>query len=316
MAMIAVTATQHQCLVGTVRTPPPTMGVEATLVVAHRLLNNPPSAHASSSATEQWHHDVDQLVVATINTLHHEGGRQELAAAHSCSPSAARALPSTRMPHQARVLPSITTVDLRDKLIRRHRGEDSRITIERHHERQHNVEGRNLERDFESLALAREAPAAHAMRPPSSPAGSGWCMVLAPHLQIVVWPRKFFWPHLLEKYNGTANPAEFLQIYSTTILAAGGDETIMANYFPVALIGTAWSWLMNLPEGTLTSWQEPCLQFTANFESAYARPCNKTDLHAVRQCLGESLRSFIQQFSQIHNIIPRISNTFVVFRQG
>jgi hypothetical protein len=46
----------------------------------------------------------------------------------------------------------------------------------------------------------------------------------------------------------------------------------MANYFPVALIGTAQSWLMNLPEGTLTSWQELCHQFTTNFESAYARP--------------------------------------------
>jgi hypothetical protein len=30
----------------------------------------------------------------------------------------------------------------------------------------------------------------------------------------------------------------------------------MANYFPVALTGTTWSWLMNLSEGTLTSWQE------------------------------------------------------------
>jgi hypothetical protein len=27
----------------------------------------------------------------------------------------------------------------------------------------------------------------------------------------------------------------------------------MANYFPVALTGTARSWLMNLPEGTLHS---------------------------------------------------------------
>jgi hypothetical protein len=75
----------------------------------------------------------------------------------------------------------------------------------------------------------------------------------------------------------------------------------MTNYFPVALIGTAWSWLMNLPEGTLTSWQEPCRQFTANFESVYVLPCNKTDLHAMRQCLGESLRSFIQQFSQCYS---------------
>jgi hypothetical protein len=49
-------------------------GVEATLVVAHRLLNNPPSVHASPSTAEQWCHDVDQLIVAAINTPHHEGG--------------------------------------------------------------------------------------------------------------------------------------------------------------------------------------------------------------------------------------------------
>ena len=142
-------------------------------------------------------------------------------------------------------------------------------------------------------------------------------MALAPHLRMVVWPRKFR-PHLSEKYDGTVNPAEFLQIYSTSILAAGGDEAIMANYFPVALTGTARSWLMNLPEGTLDSWPELCRQFTANFESAYARQGNETDLHAVQQCPGESLRSFIQRFSQVRNTIPHISNASVVvaFRQG
>jgi hypothetical protein len=46
----------------------------------------------------------------------------------------------------------------------------------------------------------------------------------------------------------------------------------MANYFPVALTGMAQSWLMNLSKGTLDSWSELCHQFTANFESAYARP--------------------------------------------
>jgi hypothetical protein len=111
---------------------------------------------------------------------------------------------------------------------------------------------------------------------------------------------------------------EFLQIYSTSILAAGGDEVIMANYFPVALTGTARFWLMNLPEGTLDSWPELCRQFTANFESAYARPDNETDLHAVQHRPGESLCSFIQRFSQVHNTIPCISNASVVvaFRQG
>jgi hypothetical protein len=124
--------------------------------------------------------------------------------------------------------------DLHDELIYRRRGEDIRITIERHHERRHNIEGRNLEQDFKSLAPAREAPVTCVMRPSSSPVGSGGCMMLAPHLRVVVWPRKFR-PHLPEKYDGTVNPAKFLQIYSTSILAAGGDEVIMANYFPVAL---------------------------------------------------------------------------------
>jgi hypothetical protein len=61
----------------------------------------------------------------------------------------------------------------------------------------------------------------------------------------------------------------------------------VANYFPVDLTGTARSWLMNLPEGTLHSWLELCRQFTANFESAYARPGNETDLHTIQQRLGK-----------------------------
>jgi hypothetical protein len=76
----------------------------------------------------------------------------------------------------------------------------------------------------------------------------GGCMALAPHLRMVVWLHKF-WLHLPEKYNKTVNPAEFLQIYSTSILATGGNEVILTNYFPVALTRTTRSWLMNPPRG-------------------------------------------------------------------
>jgi hypothetical protein len=63
-------------------------------------------------------------------------------------------------------------------------------------------------------------------------------MALAPHLHMVVWPPKFR-PHLPEKYDGTVNPTELLQIYSTSILTAGGNAAVMANYFPIALRGMA-----------------------------------------------------------------------------
>jgi hypothetical protein len=94
---------------------------------------------------------------------------------------------------------------------------------------------------------------------------------------------------LSKKYDGSVYPTEFLQIYSTSILAAGGNEAVMANYFPVALTGMTRSWLMNLPEWSLTSWGELCHQFMANLESTYACIDNEVDLHTVQYCPGESL---------------------------
>jgi hypothetical protein len=127
---------------------------------------------------------------------------------------------------------------LRDELERRCSSEDDRITIERRRERHRNLDG--------GFDVADTTPLRQAARTPTSPGFGSDYMALAPHLCMVVWPRKFR-PHLLEKYDGSVNPAEFLQIYATSILTAGANEAVMANYFPVALTSTARSWLMNLP---------------------------------------------------------------------
>jgi hypothetical protein len=168
------------------------------------------------------------------------------------APSVARASSAARVPSAAHApkvscvpVASIATADLCDKLERHREGEDGRITIERLCERRRNLKG-----DYGTPVAA---PTTRATSTPSSLGAAGGCMALAPHLYMVVWPRKF-WPHLPKKYGRTGNPAEFLQIYSTSILTAGGDETVMANYFPVAMTGMARSRVMNPPEGTLTSW--------------------------------------------------------------
>jgi hypothetical protein len=67
---------------------------------------------------------------------------------------------------------SIATADLRAELNCRRGEEDSCITIERQCERRHNVEGRNLKRDFDSL-VTQEVPVARAVRPPSPPKDVG-----------------------------------------------------------------------------------------------------------------------------------------------
>jgi hypothetical protein len=113
--------------------------------------------------------------------------------------------------------------------------EDARISLERARERWQNIEGRSLDHDF--VVVAPQTPTGARIQAGVPLAGVG-CAALADHLRAVTWPSKFR-PQLPEKYDGTSNPLEFLQVYVTAITAAGGDTTVMATYFHVALSGPA-----------------------------------------------------------------------------
>jgi hypothetical protein len=152
------------------------------------------------------------------------------------------------------------TSDLRTELNRRRVGEDARISLERARERRQNVEGHNLDYDFTAVAL--QTPVGTRLQASAPLAGVG-CAALADHLRAATWPPKFR-PHLPEKYDGTSNPSEFVQVYVTAITVAGGDTTVMATHFHVALSGPARTWLMNLTPGSIYSWEELYARFTAN----------------------------------------------------
>ena len=62
-----------------------------------------------------------------------------------------------------------------------------------------------------------------------------------------------FKPSPIEKYDGTTNPKEWISIYSMVIEAAYGDDYVKANHLPTVLQGSARTWLMNLPKGTVQS---------------------------------------------------------------
>jgi hypothetical protein len=155
--------------------------------------------------------------------------------------------------------------DLRAELNRRRAGEDARVSLERAREHRQNVEGRNLDYDFATVAPQTPTGARIQVGVPLADVS---CAALANHLRAVTWPSKFR-PHLLEKYDGMTNPSKFLQVYVTAIMAVGGDTTVMATYFHVALFGSARIWLMNLSPGSIYSWEELCARFMANFASAY-----------------------------------------------
>ena len=54
------------------------------------------------------------------------------------------------------------------------------------------------------------------------------CRALTPELRDVAWPGKFK-PDLPPRYDGMADPAEFLQLYELGIQAANRDKKVMAN---------------------------------------------------------------------------------------
>jgi hypothetical protein len=251
---------------------------------------------------KQWHDDVDWLLgiahSTTTRSRPRSSWRQREATASVRSPSVRGA----------------QIDDLRAELNRRRTGEDARVSLERVRERRQNVEGRNLDRDF--AAEAPQTPVGARSQTGVPLTGVG-CAALADHLHTASWPPKFR-PHLPEKYDGTTNPSEFLQVYVTAITAAGGNTAVMATYFHVALSGPARTWLMNLAPRSIYSWEELCARFVANFASAYQQHGVEAHLHVVRQEPGETLRKFISRFTKVRGMIPRISDASIItaFRQG
>jgi hypothetical protein len=75
----------------------------------------------------------------------------------------------------------------------------------------------------------------------------GGFRTLAAPLRQVVWPKKFNAGHI-DKYDGSSNPEEFIQVYHMVIVVVGGDDRVKTNYLPTALSDMARSWLINLPK--------------------------------------------------------------------
>ena len=86
------------------------------------------------------------------------------------------------------------------------------------------------------------------------------CPAFTRELRQVQWPStKNFKPDVPEKYDGRIHPSEFLNVYTIAVQAAGGrDEKILANYFPLVLKPNVRSWLMHLPDNSISSWADLC----------------------------------------------------------
>jgi hypothetical protein len=63
----------------------------------------------------------------------------------------------------------------------------------------------------------------------------GFCG-MASSLRQIIWPEKFK-PGHIDKYDGSNNPKEFIQVYHT-VIEAEGDDQVNVNYLPTVLFDT------------------------------------------------------------------------------
>jgi len=75
---------------------------------------------------------------------------------------------------------------------------------------------------------------------------------LSEGLQTSPWPTTYK-PITLPKFNGKADPRQFLMSFEAAVASAGGNETVMAKSFVIAAEGDALAWYSMLRPGSIYS---------------------------------------------------------------
>jgi hypothetical protein len=72
------------------------------------------------------------------------------------------------------------------------------------------------------------------------------------------------------------------------------------------------SWLINLPEGSIHSWDQLCAMFIENFQGTYERPSTVETLKTIKQKHDESLHDYVKRFCNARNSIPHIQDIEII----
>ena len=80
----------------------------------------------------------------------------------------------------------------------------------------------------------------------------------------------------------------------------------------MALKDGARTWLLNLPPGTISSWDEMRTPFIAKFQATRDRPPVMGDLRRIKQQPGDTLQKYIQRFNNIRLKIPKVTDEAII----
>ncbi|XP_068466503.1 uncharacterized protein [Phaseolus vulgaris] len=110
-----------------------------------------------------------------------------------------------------------------------------------------------------------------------------------------------------DRYDGSTDPDEHMDAYTTHLSLYTSDDTVLCQVFPTSLKGVTFSWFTKLSPNSIDSFAT----LVVNFETqvATSRPHHLTSiaLVGIRQEKGESLRTFVDRFSKVEMNIWNLS---------
>ena len=71
-------------------------------------------------------------------------------------------------------------------------------------------------------------------------------------------------------------------------------------------------WLLNLPQGSISSWDEMRDRFVANFQGTRDRPPATGDLCCIKQQPRDTLQKYIQCFNIVRLKIPKVTDEAII----
>jgi hypothetical protein len=259
----------------------PTHNALATWAIIDQLTSLLPKDSEEVNLQVKWLHAMLDAATMMDPALNPEVGRRGQDPAHLQSPRGDSAISFSHSPDERGQ--GHGTGDAQDIIHSR----DARNRIKnRHRDNDHAARERRNQWDYDSYGPYYDQPARR--RSPTGGQNEGGINVLCHDLRRVRWLLNFK-PSGIDKYNGSTNPIEWLEVYQLAIEAVGGDSYVMANYLPICLSSSARTWLMGLPTGSICSWSDLCWQFVSNFWTTCERPGVDWDLANVIQKKGEYL---------------------------
>ncbi len=111
-------------------------------------------------------------------------------------------------------------------------------------------------------------------------------------------------PHSLEKppsfelYDRTGDPEEHIGRFDTIMRYRNARGPVKCKLFPLTLSKIALAWFQGLKPNSIGSWSELSRKFSYHFTTSRPQPKSEATLAAIRQGENESLRKYIESFTQ------------------